>query len=55
VVDGANGESYITPAHGTRLRRTDRSGPTCHWILAVHLVYRERGFGGLREELLSLG
>ena len=54
-IDGADVESYITPANGTPLLRTDRAGRTCHWILEVHLVDRERGFGGFYEELLTLG
>ncbi|WP_367324670.1 M24 family metallopeptidase [Streptomyces sp. HUAS ZL42] len=54
-IEGADVESYITPANDTPLRRTDRAGRTCHWILEVHLVDRQRGFGGFYEELLTLG
>ncbi|MEV7090777.1 M24 family metallopeptidase [Streptomyces sp. NPDC093085] len=54
-IDGADIESYITPENGTRLRRSDRAGRVCHWILEVHLIDRERGFGGFYEELLDLG
>ncbi|AWW35522.1 M24 family metallopeptidase [Streptomyces cadmiisoli] len=54
-IDGAETESYITPDNDTPLRRTDKAGQTCHWILEVHLVDREREFGGFYEELLSLG
>ncbi|KOV67521.1 M24 family metallopeptidase [Streptomyces sp. MMG1121] len=53
-IDGADVESYITPANGTSLRRTDKAGRRCHWILEIHLVDRERGFGGFYEELLTL-
>ncbi len=54
TIDGADMESYITPANGTPLRRTDRTGRRCHWILEIHLIDRERGFGGFHEELLTL-
>ena len=37
------------------MRRVDRGGRTCHWILEVHLVDRERQIGGFYEELLDLG
>ncbi|MEU2875291.1 M24 family metallopeptidase [Streptomyces sp. NPDC007070] len=53
-IDGADAESYITPANDTPLRRTDKTGRTCHWILEIHLVDRTRGFGGFHEELLTL-
>ncbi|MFG3291356.1 M24 family metallopeptidase [Streptomyces sp. NPDC048179] len=53
-IDGADTESYITPANDTPLRRTDKTGRTCHWILEIHLVHRERQFGGFHEELLTL-
>jgi Xaa-Pro aminopeptidase len=54
TIDGADTESYITPANDTALRRTDKAGRTCHWILEIHLIDRERGFGGFYEELLDL-
>lgn len=54
AVDGAHTESYITPANDTRLRRTDKAGHRCHWILEIHLIDREREFGGFHEELLTL-
>lgn len=54
-IDGADTESYITPANDTPLRRTDKADRCCHWILEVHLVDWERGFGGFYEELLTLG
>ncbi|MFS4103402.1 M24 family metallopeptidase [Streptomyces sp. PD-S100-1] len=53
-IDGADTESYITPANDTPLRRTDKAGRTCHWILEIHLIDRTRGFGGFYEELLTL-
>ncbi|BEP12718.1 M24 family metallopeptidase [Acidothermaceae bacterium B102] len=54
-IAGDDIESYIAPGNDTPMRRTDKSGATCHWILEVHLVDRERGFGGFHEELLDLG
>ncbi|WP_393072850.1 M24 family metallopeptidase [Streptomyces sp. LN704] len=55
-IDGAENESYIAPGNDTPLRRPDRAGRVCHWILEIHLVdHRERGFGGFYEELLDLG
>jgi hypothetical protein len=48
-------ESYIASGNDTPLRRTDRSGRSCHWILEIHLVDRARGFGGFYEDLLDLG
>ncbi|WP_329490400.1 aminopeptidase P family protein [Kitasatospora sp. NBC_01246] len=54
VNDGAKADSYITPENETPLRRTDRSGRVCHWILELHLVDWERGFGGFYEQLLDL-
>ncbi|MDX3380660.1 M24 family metallopeptidase [Streptomyces niveiscabiei] len=53
-IDGADVESYITPANTTPLRRTDRAGRRCHWILEIHLVDERREFGGFYEELLTL-
>lgn len=46
--------SLITPANASALRRADPSGRAAHWILEVHLVDRERRFGGFYEELLTL-
>lgn len=54
-IDGADIESHIAPGNATRLRRPDRAGRDCHWILEIHLIDRERGFGGFHEELLDLG
>src|SRR6202000_1123727 len=48
-------EYYITPGSDQVMRRPDRSGRDCHWILEVHLVDRERQIGGFYEELLDLG
>lgn len=54
TIEGAHVESYITPDNDTPLRRTDKTGRTCHWILEIHLIDLERGFGGFHEELLTL-
>ncbi|MFD0311259.1 M24 family metallopeptidase [Streptomyces sp. NPDC127119] len=54
-IDGAETESYITAANDAALRRPDKAGRRSHWILEVHLVDRERQFGGFFEELLTLG
>ena len=54
TIDGADTESYITPANTTPLRRTDRAGRRCHWILEIHLIDRAREFGGFHEQLLTL-
>jgi Xaa-Pro aminopeptidase len=53
-IDGEHAESYVTPANDTPMRRTDGAGRRCHWILEVHLVDQEHGFGGFYEELLDL-
>jgi Xaa-Pro aminopeptidase len=54
LMDGERLLSYITPANDRPMRTTDPSGRTAHWILEVHLVDRERGFGGFTEQLLTL-
>jgi Xaa-Pro aminopeptidase len=54
LVDGERIESYIAPGSDHPMRRLDRAGRTCHWILEVHLVDRARGFGGFFEQLLTL-
>jgi Xaa-Pro aminopeptidase len=54
TIEGAHVESYITPDNDTPLRRTDKADRACHWILEIHLIDRERGFGGFHEELLTL-
>lgn len=54
TIDGAKVESYIAPDNDTPLRRTDRAGWRCHWILEIHLVDEENRFGGFYEQLLDL-
>jgi Xaa-Pro dipeptidase len=54
-IAGEDIESYIAPGSGNPMRRTDRSGRVCHWILEIHLTDRGRQIGGFHEELLDLG
>jgi hypothetical protein len=42
------------PGSGEPMRRTDRTGRVCHWILEVHPVDRDRQIGGFHEELLDI-
>jgi Xaa-Pro dipeptidase len=53
-IAGDDIESYIAPGSDNPMRRTDRTGRACHWILEVHLTDAARGFGGFYEELLDL-
>ncbi|GAB1820541.1 M24 family metallopeptidase [Herbidospora sp. RD11066] len=54
-IDADDIESYIAAGNSTPMRRTDKAGRVAHWILEVHLVDAERGFGGFYEQLLDLG
>lgn len=45
-------EGVIFPANPTRLRAPDHLGRDRHWILEIHLVDPEGGFGGFYEALL---
>jgi Xaa-Pro aminopeptidase len=54
-INGDEVGSYITTGSDRPMRRLDGAGRRCHWILEIHLVDRERGFGGFYEELLDLG
>ena len=53
-VDGDKVQSYIAPGNTNPMRRLDAVGQECHWILEVHLVDREHGFGGFFEQLLDV-
>jgi Xaa-Pro aminopeptidase len=55
TIDGADVESYIAPANETPMRRHDKSGRVCHWILEIHLIDPAHEFGGFYEQLLDLG
>ncbi len=46
--------SYITTGNTQPLRRTDAAGEPCHWILEIHLVDRQRGYGAFFEQLLDV-
>jgi Xaa-Pro dipeptidase len=54
TIEGDRIESYIAPGSDNPMRRTDRTGRVCHWILEVHLTDPVRGFGGFYEELLDI-
>jgi hypothetical protein len=54
-IDGDKIESYIAPGNDTPMRRHDKAGRVCHWILEIHLTDTERQFGGFYEQLLDLG
>jgi Xaa-Pro aminopeptidase len=54
-IDGADIESYIAPGNTTPMRRHDKAGRQCHWILEIHLTDPARQFGGFYEQLLDLG
>ncbi|HEU0191451.1 MAG TPA: M24 family metallopeptidase [Mycobacterium sp.] len=53
-ISGDGVRSYIAPGSTAPMRRLDRSGRPCHWILEVHLLDPGRRFGGFYEELLDL-
>lgn len=53
-IPGDKIESYVAPGSVHPMRRKDRSGNQCHWILEVHLVEPGRRYGGFHEELLDL-
>jgi hypothetical protein len=55
TIDGDRIESYIAPGNTTPMRRQDKAGRVCHWILEIHLTDTARGFGGFYEQLLDLG
>jgi Xaa-Pro aminopeptidase len=55
MIDGDRIESYIAPGNGTPMRRRDKAGRVCHWILEIHLIEQARQFGGFYEQLLDLG
>jgi Xaa-Pro dipeptidase len=45
----------IRHGNATRIRETQASGATRHWIIEIHFVDRARRYGGFCEELLTLG
>ena len=54
-IKGAEIFSYIAPGNDRPMRRLDRNGQVCHWILEVHLTDPPQQIGGFFEELLDLG
>jgi Xaa-Pro aminopeptidase len=54
-IDGTDIESYIAPGNTKPMRRHDKAGRLCHWILEIHLTDTARRFGGFYEQLLDLG
>jgi Xaa-Pro dipeptidase len=54
TIVGSGIQWYIAPGSDKPMRRFDPQGRWCHWILEIHLVDREQGFGGFYEQLLDL-
>jgi Xaa-Pro aminopeptidase len=54
-ISGDDIDSYVAPGSDQPMRRRDKAGQVCHWILEVHLTDTGRAFGGFYEELLDLG
>lgn len=46
--------SYITRGNTRPMRGVGPNGRALHWILEIHLVDREAGFGGFFEQLLTV-
>jgi Xaa-Pro dipeptidase len=53
-INGDDIDCYITAGNDRPMRRPDAAGNPCHWILEVHLVDLDRGFGGFYEQLLDI-
>jgi Xaa-Pro dipeptidase len=53
-INGDDIDCYITHGSDDAMRRPDATGRPCHWILEIHLVDRDRGFGGFFEQLLDI-
>ena len=49
---GDKARNHIAPGNGESMRLPDGLGRPRHWILEIHLVDRERTFGGFYERLL---
>lgn len=54
LFDEMFGRGMIVPANTKPKRRPNAAGRPCHWILEVHLIDRERRFGGFFEQLLDV-
>ncbi|WP_424216899.1 M24 family metallopeptidase (plasmid) [Streptomyces sp. BI20] len=46
--------AYLWPENDGPLRCRDGAGRRAHWVLDVHLVARDGGFGGVHRDLLDL-
>ncbi|HWT99757.1 MAG TPA: M24 family metallopeptidase [Terriglobales bacterium] len=46
---------YIHPENTASLRSRDAFGLQRHWILEVHLIDRDKRYGGFYEDLLTIG
>jgi Xaa-Pro dipeptidase len=53
-INGDDIDCYITHGSDDPMRRPDKAGHDCHWILEVHLIEPDRQFGGFFEQLLDL-
>ena len=51
-VPGDRAQHRIAPGNNRRMRDPDGNGDERHWILEIHLVDRQRTFGGFYERLL---
>jgi Xaa-Pro dipeptidase len=50
---GTKALRWLYPENVTRMRKPDAQGNPRHWILEIHLVSRDRRFGGFYERLLE--
>jgi Xaa-Pro dipeptidase len=53
-INGDDIDCYITHGSDDPMRRPDKAGHDCHWILEVHLIEPDGQFGGFFEQLLDL-
>lgn len=53
-IKGHEIDSYVAPGSDLPMRRRDRQGRMCHWILEVHIVDPTRSFGAFQEQLLDI-
>lgn len=51
-VPGGRRHGHISPENPTRMREPDAFGRARHWILEVHLVAPDGGYGGFYERLM---
>ena len=53
-ISGDDIDCYVTRNNDTPMRRLGAGGQPLHWILEIHAVDRERGYGGFVEQLLDI-